>query len=555
MALVVFISSLLITSTVHDTMANETAVHVDMNCRCNSIGFKTVNIIWEPLPQEPTSFFEPVYYRVFFCPYGPHNCDISNLNQGGHYHLGCTLNTSANLQSVSQQSKLECSISHSGDTLFYPYGFHFIVEMRNSSGVFISCKKTCHLAINAKQHQHDGLIRQERYISYPSLLVNDSGYRPQIIVGSDIPRSLSKGQWTHLPLDEMLTSDLQATECAKPQNVKVIAKGKRKLSISWNPSWEMGRYAPFLCYRIWYSSSQAKRNECSLPTCIPTGWGPLSGPTFVLTDEEVPAKAPEFKNNNFFNISNNDDKKRDESVFWKPERATGLIVKYIDEDYNDDDDDDSLKDHSRRAYNFEFQELPARNTWNGVLAMFKIYYWQLPSKENFSNMNSDSNRSRMLQINDGSAKEATLIGLSRFDDYEAKISMCNSQGCGPNSGPLVLRGDNEGKKTNWGAATSKSTHNDSFVKIAAGTSTAIALVLFIVCVVIYKLRESRRRREIPLNEVWNSRDLNPDDVEEIEPIPSNANSYDEIGVPRIPNTSIPLLHELQIEQGSSEVDV
>ena len=52
-------------------------------------------------------------------------------------------------------------------------------------------------------------------------------------------------------------------------------------------------------------------------------------------------------------------------------------------------------------------------------------------------------------------------------------------------------GDNEGKKTNWGAATSTSTHNDSFVKIAAGTSTAIALVLFIVCVVIYKLRESR----------------------------------------------------------------
>ncbi|XP_044172768.1 receptor-type tyrosine-protein phosphatase F-like isoform X2 [Acropora millepora] len=484
MALVVFISSFLITSTVHDTMANETAVQVDMNCRCNSIGFKTVNINWEPLHQEPTSFFEPVYYRVFFCTYAPHmhNCDISNLNQGGHYHLGCTLNTSANLQSVSQQSKLECSISPSGDTLFDPYGFHFIVEMRNSSGVFISRKKTCRLAAN---------------------------------------------------------------ECAKPQNVKVIAKGKRKLSISWNPSWEMGRFAQFLCYRIWYASSQAKKNEsfqmtshpqklltytihdlsphtkytlfiqCSLPSCIPSGWGPLSGPTFVLTDEEVPAKAPEFKNNNFFNISNNDDKKRDESVFWK---------------------------------------LPARNTWNGVLRMFKIYYWQLPSKESFSNMNSDSNRSRMLQINDGSAKEATLIGLSRFDDYEAKISMCNSQGCGPNSGPLVLRGDNEGKKTNWGAATSKNTHNDLFVKMVAGTSTAIA-VLFIVCVVIYKLRESRRRREIPLNEMWNSRDLNPDDVEEIEPIPSNANSYDEIGVPRIPNTSIPLLHELQIEQGSSEVDV
>ena len=52
-------------------------------------------------------------------------------------------------------------------------------------------------------------------------------------------------------------------------------------------------------------------------------------------------------------------------------------------------------------------------------------------------------------------------------------------------------GDNEGKKTNWGAATSKNTHNDSFVKMVAGTITAIALVLIIVCVVIYKLRESR----------------------------------------------------------------
>ena len=40
----------------------------------------------------------------------------------------------------------------------------------------------------------------------------------------------------------------------------------------------------------------------------------------------VPAKAPEFKNNNFFNISNNDDKKRDESVFWKVKRSLAVAI-------------------------------------------------------------------------------------------------------------------------------------------------------------------------------------------------------------------------------------
>lgn len=121
-----------------------------MNCRCNSIGFKTVNIIWEPLPQDPNFFSEPVYYRVFFCTDTSHSCDIGNFNQGGNYHLGCTLNTSAHPHSVSQQSKLKCSISRTGDKLFDPHGFYFILEMRNSSGVFISRKKTCRLAINGK---------------------------------------------------------------------------------------------------------------------------------------------------------------------------------------------------------------------------------------------------------------------------------------------------------------------------------------------------------------------------------------------------------------------
>lgn len=118
-------------------------------------------------------------------------------------------------------------------------------------------------------------------------------------------------------------------------------------------------------------------------------------------------------------------------------------------------------------------------------------------------------------------------------------------------------GDNEGKNSKWGAATSKSPHNNSFVKIAVGASIIAVVLSIIVCVVIYKFRESRRRRKTPLNKLWNSRDLNPDDVEdveEIEPVPSNANSYDLIGVPRIPNKSIPLLDELQMEQGSSEVD-
>lgn len=79
-------------------------------------------------------------------------------------------------------------------------------------------------------------------------------------------------------------------------------------------------------------------------------------------------------------------------------------------------------------------------TWNGVLKKFKIHYLQVSSKESYSNLTSVSNRLRMVEINDGSAKEATLIGLNRFDDYEAEISMCNSKGCGPRSGPLVLRG-------------------------------------------------------------------------------------------------------------------
>lgn len=52
-------------------------------------------------------------------------------------------------------------------------------------------------------------------------------------------------------------------------------------------------------------------------------------------------------------------------------------------------------------------------------------------------------------------------------------------------------GDNEGKNSKWGAATSKSPHNNSFVKIAVGASIIAVVLSIIVCVVIYKFRESR----------------------------------------------------------------
>ena len=67
---------------------------------------------------------------------------------------------------------------------------------------------------------------------------------------------------------------------------------------------------------------------------------------------------------------------------------------------------------------------------------FEINYWQVPSQENGSLPNS----SRSIQINNGSARIATLVGLNRFVDYQSEISMCTSEGCGPKSIPWDFQG-------------------------------------------------------------------------------------------------------------------
>ena len=113
------------------------AATVDMNCKCYAVGLKFVNIVWEPLPQDPESSLQPSYYRVFFCT----SWSCNSLVQAGQYHLGCTLNTT---QQSLKQKELQCRIA--GETLF-PLSFYFILEMRNVSGVFISRRKTCRLHV------------------------------------------------------------------------------------------------------------------------------------------------------------------------------------------------------------------------------------------------------------------------------------------------------------------------------------------------------------------------------------------------------------------------
>jgi len=192
MALIVVFSSLFSSSLVHYAAAQKNqsvAATVDMKCKCYAVGLKFVNIVWEPLPQDPESSLKPSYYRVFFCT----SWSCNSLVQAGQYHLGCTLNTT---QQSLKQKELQCRIA--GETLF-PLSFYFILEMRNVSGVFISRRKTCVLyALNF--------------------------------------------------------------QCTKPLNFRVIASGKRNLSVSWEPAPYMGL---FLCYRIWYASGQGQKNEVS----------------------------------------------------------------------------------------------------------------------------------------------------------------------------------------------------------------------------------------------------------------------------------------------------
>lgn len=100
-------------------------------------GFKDVDIIWRTLVQKNSSSL--VNYRTFYCT-ADLDCKSPPNEQ---YQLGCTLNTTQH----SLQKELQCRITK--ESLF-PNQFYFIVELRNSSGVFISRKKTCRLVAKGK---------------------------------------------------------------------------------------------------------------------------------------------------------------------------------------------------------------------------------------------------------------------------------------------------------------------------------------------------------------------------------------------------------------------
>ena len=52
-----------------------------------------------------------------------------------------------------------------------------------------------------------------------------------------------------------------SVRCTMPQNFKLMESGKRNLTLTWEPAPHMGKWTSLLCYRIWYSSVQAKSNE------------------------------------------------------------------------------------------------------------------------------------------------------------------------------------------------------------------------------------------------------------------------------------------------------
>lgn len=267
--------------------------------------------------------------------------------------------------------------------------------------------------------------------------------------------------------------------CTMPQNFKVMESGKRNLTLTWEPAPHMGKWTSLLCYRIWYGSAQAKSNEsvdikmepslahtfhdllpytqyrffiqCSLSNCL-NGWGALNGPLTGMTIEEVPVKAPEFENWSVANIAQD---KRDVTVVWK---------------------------------------LPPRNTWNGIPREFQIDFWQVLSQENGSST-PILNSSRNLQIKNGSVTTATLPALNRFTDYQSQISMCTTQGCGPESSPWFLKGDTKPPNP----VPHGESNNNLNIWIIVGTITGIFVVI-VVIVIAWTRRRQRRKNRPPLEE-------------------------------------------------------
>ena len=106
-------------------------------CEAGDEGLKTVNIIWYP-PNSPesTSSVESSSYSVFF---------TSTITEEYNYQFGCALNTT---QQSLQQGQLQCSISCEGG--FFRMYFYFILKMTNSSGSYVTGKKSCRLLNTGK---------------------------------------------------------------------------------------------------------------------------------------------------------------------------------------------------------------------------------------------------------------------------------------------------------------------------------------------------------------------------------------------------------------------
>lgn len=107
-------------------------------CKAGDEGLKTVNIIWIP-PNSPesTSSVESSSYTVFFT--------TDTWRKTEEYQFGCSLNTT---QQSLQQGQLQCSISCEGG--LFPLSFYFILKLTNSSGSYVSGKKSCRLLGSGK---------------------------------------------------------------------------------------------------------------------------------------------------------------------------------------------------------------------------------------------------------------------------------------------------------------------------------------------------------------------------------------------------------------------
>ncbi|XP_022782948.1 protogenin B-like isoform X3 [Stylophora pistillata] len=240
---------------------NHTDVKIQSYCK-GTFGLKDVDIIWKPLAQRNSSSL--VKYRISYCP-RVQGCIRPSSEQ---YRFGCMLN----MTQLQLQKELQCRMTE--ESLF-PFQFYYIVELRNSSGVFISHRLSCRL--------------------------------------------------------------LSKVHCTRPQNLKAKAIGKRTISLSWRPAPFMGKY--ILCYKLWYAAAHENFNEslqmalgsesrtiddlspyteykfyiqCSLG--CQRGWGLLDGPVTVRTLEDVPTQAPQFNN---WSVSNTHEEKRDVTVVWQ----------------------------------------------------------------------------------------------------------------------------------------------------------------------------------------------------------------------------------------------